>query len=73
MDTQRKLRLINELVDNVKADIIKEVSKMPEEWNGIELRWYISEKFAEVVFGGWHDKRTKRYREYWNFCITKPL
>jgi len=70
MDIPEKLRFINDLTDNVKMDIVKNVKDMPEDWDGIELRWYIAEKFAEVVFGGSEDKRKKRYQDYRNFLIT---
>jgi len=70
MDVPQKLTFIHELVDNVKNDIIRKVKDMPEEWDGIELRWYISEIFGEVVFGGFQDKKSKRYKAYRNFVIT---
>lgn len=70
MDIQGKRDFIHELLHNVKTDIMKQVPKMPEDWDGIELRWYISEKFAEVVFGGSEDKRKKRYQDYRNHIIT---
>ena len=73
MDIPEKLRFINDLVDNVKTDIIKRVKDMPEDWDGHELRWYISEIFGEVVFGGFQDKRSKRYKAYRNYVITKGL
>jgi len=70
MDIPEKLKFINDLVDNVKMDIVKKVKDMPEDWDGIELRWYISERFNEIVFGGSEDKRKKRYQGYRNFIIT---
>lgn len=69
MDIPKKLTFISELIDNVKTDITKKVKDMPEEWDGLELRWYIAEKFEEVVFAGYHDKRSKRYQDYRNFVI----
>ncbi len=68
MDIPKKLRFINDLTDNVKMDIIKKVKDMPEDWDGIELRWYIAEKFDEATFGVY--KKGKRYNKYRNFVIT---
>jgi len=71
MDIPEKLNLIHELIDNVKMDIIKVVRDMPEEWDGIELRWLIAEKFAMEVGTRFKDKRSRRYQDYRDFIITK--
>jgi len=71
MDIPEKLKFINDLVDSVKMDIVKKVKDMPEEWDGIELRWLIAEKFMGEVGARHKDKRSKRYQDYWNFIITK--
>lgn len=72
MDIPEKLRFINDLTDNVKMDIIKKVADMPEEWDGIELRWYIAGKFSELPsYGGSYSRRSKRYQDYRNFIMTK--
>ena len=68
MEKKEQRQFINELVDNVKAEILQ--YKYPETWDGIELRWLIKEKFKQVVFGGYGDKRTKRYKNFENDCIV---
>ena len=72
MDIPQKLTFIHELINHVKNDITRQVSKMPEDWDGIELRWYISERFSEVVHRR-TDKRSKRYQDYHNFVITTGI
>jgi len=70
MDIPNKLRIISELFENVKDDVLRKVKDMPEEWDGIELRWYIAEKFREAA-NYKHDKyRAARYNKYRNFVIT---
>lgn len=71
MDIPNKLRIIDELIDGVKMDIINKAKDMPEEWDGIELRWLIAEKFAMEVGARFKDKRSRRYQDYRNFIITK--
>ena len=71
MDVPNKLRVISELFENVKDSVLRRVKDMPEEWDGIELRWYIAEKFAEEVISRKNDKyRAARYNKYRNFVIT---
>ena len=47
MTHEQKIEFINDLIHDVKSDIIDKVGRMPEEWNGIELRFYIAEKFMD--------------------------
>lgn len=71
MDIPDKLRVINELFEGVKDDVLRKVKDMPEEWDGIELRWYIAGKFSELPsYGGSYSRRSKRYQDYRNFVIT---
>jgi hypothetical protein len=47
MHPTQKVKFIKELIRNVQADIIKNVGKMPDDWNGLELRLYVADKFAQ--------------------------
>jgi hypothetical protein len=71
MTEQEKITFINELIENVKSEILKKVKYMPDNWDGIELRQYISDKFADVVFKGTMNKSRKR--EYNNTLYTTNL
>jgi len=71
MNKREQRRFINELVGNVKREILDKLPNLPKEWDGIELRWLISEEFQEIVFAGWHDKRDKRYQSYINERMIK--
>lgn len=59
---------IDELIDFVKAEVKKHT--YPDTWDGIELRWLIAANFSNVVFGGYTDKRKKRYQDFANECIV---
>ena len=73
MDIQGKRDFLHELLHNVKTDIMKAIPKMPEDWDGIELRWYVAEKFGEVVDPTARHEHKKRYREYRYFVFGKGL
>lgn len=64
---------IEGLCNNVKEEMLSKFDKMPEEWDGIELRWYVKEKFEQVVWGDAKDKRSSKYRSYINEVITRNL
>lgn len=72
MKYAEKVTFIAELIGNVQDGIIKKTDKLPENWDGIELRWYIADKFADAVMGS-YDKRSKRYKDYENEVLVNNL
>lgn len=74
MDIPEKLTCISELINNVRDEIITKVGDMPGGWDGIELRWYIAEKFKEAMIEpsvyNTRPEYKKRYQDYRNFIIT---
>jgi hypothetical protein len=71
MTTAERERFINELVQSVKSEILSKVENMPNSWDGIEIRQYISDRFSEVVFKGTMSRSRKR--EYNNTLYTTNL
>ena len=69
MRTVDKIEFISTLVDVVKSKLLDAAPTLPDDWDGIELRWLIAEEFATVNFKPSIDKREKRYREYKNFLV----
>jgi len=67
-----KKAFIAELIQNNKAIILSKLDKLPQNWDGIELRWYIAEQFQTVIPNG-QNKKSKRYQNYKNNCIVKNL
>ena len=59
------------LIRNVKEQILSNLNKYPEEWDGIELRWLIANKFSEVVNPRMGSRSRKR--TFNNECIVKNL
>jgi hypothetical protein len=66
-----KQKFIAELIDNVKREIITKVPQMPEEWDGIELRQYIADRFAACVISDTMSQHRKR--DYNNVIVTTAL
>ena len=64
MNVQDKKEFISQLIDNVKNDILNRVEAMPENWDGVELREYIKDKFDECACPDF--TRRKRKRAYKN-------
>ncbi|MDY6844511.1 MAG: hypothetical protein SVW57_10520 [Thermodesulfobacteriota bacterium] len=69
MDKKEQKQFIKELVKNVQEEIEAKIPNLPENWDGIELRWLVRDHFARVVFDGYEDKRGKRFRHYQNEYI----
>ncbi len=72
MNLEEKRDFIKGLIEAVETEIMNKTGKMPETWDGYELRWYIKDKFSEVVWGDMR-KSTKRKRDYNNTILVDNL
>jgi len=73
MTEDEKITFIITYLNQTAENLCNKVDKMPEEWNGVELRWLIAETFTSEVIPSYRDKRSSRYRSYENTCITKNI
>lgn len=78
MDSAQKIAFISELIENVQRDIIANAPKMPDEWDGHELRRYIADKFEESAMtlgskGPRGKDFAKRFKAYQNEVLTRNL
>ncbi len=66
---------IVELVKVVTGEILllHQKDKIPENWDGIELRWLLREKFQAVVRGFTDERLIQRYKEYANTVLVENL
>lgn len=69
MTKDEQLRLVDELINNVRKDIVAHLKDIPETWDGIELREYIAEKFNRQKAS----MSLKRKREYNNYILVNNL
>ena len=71
MDKNEKIMLTNNFINNVKKSIINLINKdkLPKDWDGIELREFIADKFDRERFFGLSyskelSKKSRRYKVY---------
>lgn len=73
MNKEQKIEFINIAMDRLRESLLSKVDKMPEDWNGHELRWLIRDEANKYVWKNMDDKRSKRYKDYENTCIVKNI
>lgn len=62
---------VNELVNRVQSELLLNIERIPEEWDGHELRQWIADKFQESAYTLQRDK--PRYRAYRNEVLVRNL
>ena len=67
-----KRAFIKNFIKSVEEELLKEVPKMPAEWDGIELREYISDAFTANRYKLFKDSRNRK-RNYLNTKIVENL
>ena len=57
MNKREQKRFVRELIDSIKKDILKnKFNEIPKDWDGKQLRMYVSERFERAVMdheGNW--------------------
>ena len=71
MTKDEKLEFLNNFIDHVEDSIILNIDKFPDNWDGIELRQLIADKFQWETFPEY--LTGKRKREYKNSIIVDNL
>lgn len=72
LTTKDKKTFIRNLCNSVRDELIAKVKDMPEEWDGMELRELLAEKFKRETYDVMKDNR-KRLRAYRNEVIARNL
>jgi hypothetical protein len=72
MSKEEKIHFIEEILEGLKEKAIKNVDKMPEEWDGWELRQYLADKAGEFVWESMKQDRGRK-RKYNNIIRTTDL
>jgi hypothetical protein len=70
MDLAGKVRFIEELIEHVGRGLIRNVEKYPDEWDGLELRRLIAERFGAADFGTMNRRRTRAFQKE---CLVRGL
>lgn len=71
--TTSKRELLVNFMDQMKETALKAADRMPEDWDGHEIRAYLAEKFAFEVSCVMRDKRSRRVREFRNTMAVNNL
>ena len=75
MQRKEQREFIETLMDRMKENILHVVDegKIPEEWDGKELRWLITDFVNDQAIINKPDKRSKDWREYNNYLLVNYL
>lgn len=71
MTKEEKINFVTTLSNSVIDDVIKKINdeKIPEDWNGFQLRVYLRDKFQYEMFS----LTKKGIKDYENTVITNNL
>ena len=72
---EEQLQFMKNAMDTMMEDFEKNIKngKIPEDWDGVELRWYIRDKASEFVWSDMRNKKSKRYKDYDNIILVNNL
>jgi hypothetical protein len=73
MNTQEKQQFIIDILETTKQSLLSKVDRMPEHWNGVELRQLIEDYVIENINYGSIKQDRKRYKDYHNDCLVNNL
>ena len=85
MNQSQQEEFIRTFINNVTEAVLANIHKLPTSWDGFELRWSVCEKFeAEAEYSrhldrvnaglsGYSSRKTRRYKDFENECITRNL
>lgn len=45
-----QLGFVEEMFDRIREEVLAQVPKMPDTWNGVQIRQYIADKFASQTW-----------------------
>jgi hypothetical protein len=71
MNSTEQKQFVIELSNNITKKILENINtgKIPEDWDGTELRWLLADKFADAATY----KNAGRKRKYNNTVINEDL
>jgi hypothetical protein len=72
MTKEAQIEFVNDLIGSVKETVLERIKagKIPEEWDGYELRQYLADKFTDACYV---KMDRGRKREYTNTVIVNNL
>ncbi len=68
---EEKIKFIEDILDIMRESLLKKVDKMPEEWDGYELRRLIADYAEEKI--AYFEMNKPRLRAYDNTRIVRNI
>lgn len=68
---EEKIKFIKDILDTMRESLLKKVDKMPEEWDGYELRRLIADYAEEKI--AYFEMNKPRLRAYDNTRIVRNI
>ena len=72
MNKEEKKQFIKDLTSSITEEILQKIENdnIPENWDGIELRWYLRDRYE---WNASYQRKTKREKDYKNEIIVRDL
>ena len=71
MTKEEKTAFVETLCNDLKGFILSKVDKMPEEWDGVEIRQLMEDAVAQQY--NWTKMSSKRKRDYNNEVVVRNI
>lgn len=71
MNTEEKTAFIETITANIRTDLLKVVDRIPEEWDGFELRQLLADTIKYHY--NYSKMNVARFRKYNNFVLVNNL
>lgn len=71
MTRHQRAQFITDLMDSMKSSLLNKAERMPDDWDGYELRQFLKDFVAENAIFRPMDRR--RARAYRNECLVRNL
>lgn len=71
MTRTEQRQFVDNLMTSINRSLLEKIDKLPEDWDGREIRQWISDTVREQA--GTLDRKTKRFRDYQNAVAVNNL
>lgn len=71
MTYEEKCTFVADLMDGLKDNVLQQLERVPEDWDGHELRWLIQDTVQNQ--GAWGSCPKHRYKNYRNEVVVRNL
>ena len=73
MDKQQKQEFISDFLNGMRDSAISKIDRMPDNWDGHEIRFYLAGKFGFEVSDLMRNKRSRRVKQFYNTILVNNL